>query len=183
MATTRSPVTPGDDALHGGLGNDQLVGGTGEDTLFGSFGNDVITGHEADADGTLRDDDTRDFVNGGAGDDTLVGGNGDILSGGDGADRFVVDITGSDDTAEPDPVSMRLTDYDAEEDQLMLLTDLDQDTGTEPDIQIVQDDETPGLNHIIINGQEVASVMGGTDLQAEDIELVRDAAALGLRTG
>jgi Tol biopolymer transport system component len=73
----------GNDTLAGNLGNDFLRGGAGNDSLLGANGNDSLVG--------------------GIGDDTLLGGDGndivdgsgywrdlDILSGGNGADTFVL---------------------------------------------------------------------------------------------
>ena len=68
----------GNDELFGGTGNDRLFGGTGNfsDTLFGGVGND-----------TLRGNDGNDSLGGGAGRDQLFGGRGnDRLNGGDGND-------------------------------------------------------------------------------------------------
>lgn len=64
----------GDDRLDGQPGNDYLNGGAGGDYLFGGFGGDILIG--------------------GAGEDTLAGGScgrqADELTGGNGADVFVV---------------------------------------------------------------------------------------------
>ena len=76
--------------IHGGAGDDVVTGGSGNDLLFGEAGNDVLFG--------------------GAGDDTLYATAGaDTLAGGEGADTFVI--------ASADAV---ITDFDAEEDTLMI---------------------------------------------------------------
>jgi Ca2+-binding RTX toxin-like protein len=83
----------GDDFLEGFGDNDLLVGGAGFDEIEGGFGNDNIFGSNGN-----------DELFGEAGDDTLVGGSGDdilngggdrsgeddVLTGGLGADTFVV---------------------------------------------------------------------------------------------
>lgn len=84
----------GNDTLHGGFGNDSLFGGTGNDTLIGADGNDLLIG-----------DVGNDLLFGGTGNDSLFGDSGndtlqgyqassqgelDILTGGTGADKFVL---------------------------------------------------------------------------------------------
>ncbi len=94
----------GIDTLDGGNGNDYLFGGNGNDYLFGGSGLDLLTG--GDGNDTLFGEDGNDFLFGSNGSDTLLGGSGndylrgfgsygglpeyDILTGGDGADLFVL---------------------------------------------------------------------------------------------
>jgi Ca2+-binding RTX toxin-like protein len=102
----------GDDYLYGGDnygnlddGNDTLNGGSGNDYLSGGDGNDGLNGDAGDDE--LYGDDGNDTLNGGSGNDYLSGGDGndrltgfgsvgldaseyDELSGGGGADRFVL---------------------------------------------------------------------------------------------
>lgn len=161
----------GEDALQGGMGNDRLEGGADEDAMFGGYGDDLLVGGELDEDGAPIDDGARDYLNGGDGDDTLVGGRGDVMTGGDGADRFVLDVPDDQgETAEEDAAPARIVDFDAEEDQLLLLSDLEQNP--EPLIEVIADDDIPGLSHIRVNGEDIASVMGGTTLDADDITLI-----------
>jgi hypothetical protein len=84
-----------DDYLDGGSGNDTLIGNVGNDHLFAGMGNDSLDGGSG-----------KDLLNGGIGNDTLSGGSGedtlqgsssttaigevDVLTGGDGADTFVL---------------------------------------------------------------------------------------------
>jgi serralysin len=81
----------GFDILMGNGGNDSLLGGTGNDRLLGEDGNDRLFG-----DDTLLGGQGSDSLVGGAGNDTLSGFglNGidqvDTLTGGSGADRFVL---------------------------------------------------------------------------------------------
>ncbi len=65
----------GDDELWGGLGNDYLLGNSGNDTLYGVSGDDKLYGGLGD-----------DYLDGYA----LSGVEYDILTGGDGADTFVL---------------------------------------------------------------------------------------------
>lgn len=71
----------GDDVLHGNDGDDSLNGDAGNDVLHGGAGKDTLLGGAGD-----------DVLDGGAGNDTLRGGPGthEMLTGGDGADTFIV---------------------------------------------------------------------------------------------
>lgn len=92
----------GKDQLSGGEGNDQLFGGNGNDFMGGSGGNDILHGQgNNDALFGVNGD---DILHGGAGRDHLFGENGndrlvgygftrgerDVLTGGGGADTFVL---------------------------------------------------------------------------------------------
>ncbi|MEG5042820.1 calcium-binding protein [Microcoleus sp. B3-D2] len=108
----------GGDILVGKDGNDELFGGSGHDNLFGDDGNDSMSG-ESGNDGmsgrsgndTLNGGLGNDFLDGGLGTDTLIGGDGndwirgsdaasgkkntneyDVLTGGAGADDFVMGV-------------------------------------------------------------------------------------------
>jgi Ca2+-binding RTX toxin-like protein len=79
----------GDDVMAGGAGNDILSGGLGNDQLFGGSGQDSVTGGGGDdeLDGGGGDD----VLEGGAGNDQLSARNGnDVLNGGDGDDLFFI---------------------------------------------------------------------------------------------
>lgn len=101
----------GNDLLYGKEGNDRLYGGNGGDRLYGQEGNDVAYG-DAGIDILIGDQgndalyggDDADYIYGGADNDTLDGGNGndtlggyggkpgetDSLTGGAGADKFIL---------------------------------------------------------------------------------------------
>lgn len=159
----------GDDALHGSDGDDTLAGGAGQDTLFGGVGDDTLTGAD--------DGNTSDFLNGGGGNDTILAGAGDVVTGGDGADTIGLDhrIAGAG-TAD-------LMDFDPAEDRLLVIWDT---TGNpDPDIEVLDDPDDPGLSHIVIDGIEIALVRGGGVVSVDDILLVdiADAPAFGLHAG
>jgi hypothetical protein len=104
----------GNDDLYGGKGDDRIEGGDGNDNLYGgdylfeseaNSGNDRLFG--GNGDDSLNGGDGDDLLNGGAGNDSLFGNEGndrligfglvgldasehDELSGGQGADRFVL---------------------------------------------------------------------------------------------
>jgi Ca2+-binding RTX toxin-like protein len=89
----------GNDLLRGLNGNDALRGGNGADSVFGGQGGDTLSGG-SDAD-TLTGDAGNDALYGGSGVDVLTGTNArsrgvgevDFLSGGTGADQFVLGDT------------------------------------------------------------------------------------------
>ena len=77
--------TDGDDELNGGLGDDLISGASGNDLIFGRQANDWLNGNGGND--RLFGDEGNDGLDGGSGDDDLYGGDGDdILIGGDGAD-------------------------------------------------------------------------------------------------
>ena len=111
--------------LTGTRHDDTLIGDDGANVLAGNVGNDVLSGGRGDdvlyGDGAIRPDthDTggsgpittftdvtalyaaapgNDTLDGGKGDDTLYGGGGDdIMTGGQGSDRFVIEADSGDD--------------------------------------------------------------------------------------
>ena len=83
--------------MSGGDGNDWLDGGLGNDTLYGDAGRDILVGGAGN-----------DVLYGGAGDDVLNGVDDDnTLTGGAGADRFVLNFNGTGTTT--------VTDFDSSE--------------------------------------------------------------------
>jgi|GEM_PF-1319222 len=88
------------DKLFGGAGNDTLIGGSGRDYLYGEAGNDILRASDQEyntLDGGEGNDQlfggaSRDYLFGGDGNDILRGGGGkDDLTGGEGADQFILD--------------------------------------------------------------------------------------------
>jgi hypothetical protein len=97
-----------DDVISGSAADNSLSGGDGADTLSGLAGVDNIFGY--------------------AGDDVLIGGAGDdVLSGGSGADEFRFEGgSGADALARAASLGTDLiTDYNASEDDLFMLSDAD----------------------------------------------------------
>jgi Ca2+-binding RTX toxin-like protein len=123
----------GDDSLFGNLGNDTILGLDGSDQIFGEEDNDSLSGNQG-----------VDFINGNAGDDAILGGKDgdvlrggqgndvlfgqmgddfllagdrgiDILIGGEGADRFAVEVLGPGDNYD------YIADFELGVDQLALL--------------------------------------------------------------
>ncbi|KPQ07497.1 MAG: Hemolysin-type calcium-binding repeat (2 copies) [Rhodobacteraceae bacterium HLUCCA12] len=93
----------GSDTAYGGGGDDSIGGGGGPDLIHGGAGNDRIWGGNGN-----------DTLNGGDGDDTLDAGPGrDSLTGGGGGDTFV--FFRNDDLN-------RITDFDPDEGDALLLT-------------------------------------------------------------
>lgn len=153
-----------DDAIDGGAGNDVLLagdgadtvsGGAGEDVLFGGDGDDILTGEE--------EDDAVDFLNGGAGEDTILADSGDIVTGGDGADEIIV-------TPEAEDEAVTVMDFQPGQDKLFVSWDGAED----PDIQIETDAENENLTHVLIDGQDVAQLLGAEGLTADDIQLISE---------
>lgn len=148
----------GDDALLGGYGDDTLQGGAGTDTLFGGDGDDTLTGDDAE------NEPATDFLNGGAGNDTILAGSGDIVTGGDGADEVVLDLDAEDD-------AVTVMDFQPGQDKLLISWEGQED----PDIQIEADTENEDLTHVLVDGQDVAQLLGAEGLTADDIQLITQA--------
>ncbi|MFB2933881.1 hypothetical protein ACE1B6_01245 [Aerosakkonemataceae cyanobacterium BLCC-F154] len=122
-----------DDNISGDAGNDKITGGDGNDSLFGDSNNDLINGGRGN-----------DFVFGGTGSDRIFGDDGDdiltgvnavldkgfgeidLLTGGDGSDRFVLGDTqeffysdGDVNTSGINDYAL-ITDFNPEEDRIQL---------------------------------------------------------------
>ncbi len=108
----------GNDRLFGGLEDDLLYGSIGDDLLYAGKGNDYLSGDEGED--ILRGAHGDDKIYGGDGDDLLYGGKGDdvlfsdagndVMTGGRGADHFHIDAAGTD----------VITDFNLNEDRLIL---------------------------------------------------------------
>ncbi|WP_353475711.1 type I secretion protein (plasmid) [Salipiger sp. H15] len=117
--------TEGNDLLRGSSGNDTLDGGPGNDRLLGKGGNDLIVdtlGSDTAEGGAGTDfialvDDlpgAPDVIDGGAGVDLLWGDDGDTVTGGAGADLFIVPVgqAGAEPVTITDLDFTRLTEQD-----------------------------------------------------------------------
>lgn len=74
----------GNDTILAGAGDDTLDGGSGDDSISGGAGNDLIDGGPG-----------ADTLDGGAGNDTITAGAGDVVTGGAGTDRFIIQRGGT----------------------------------------------------------------------------------------
>ncbi|NOR30782.1 MAG: hypothetical protein GQ539_06770 [Sulfitobacter sp.] len=114
----------GNDVIRGGDGDDIIGDLLGKNRLVGNQGDDVLVAIDApNIDPYYYNDaesGTSDTLIGGAGTDLLVGDDGHVMAGGLGSDIFVAlddeNQTGADVFAE-----VRITDFNTEEDYLMLL--------------------------------------------------------------
>ena len=113
------------DTVIGGAGNDQLTGNQGSDFIFGLDGNDIIPGSEEDD--FIVGGDGNDILNGNSGSDRVVGGEGndlldggeivagvtnvDVLTGGNGADKFRL---------RPANQTLTITDYQDGTDKMII---------------------------------------------------------------
>ncbi|MDZ7905236.1 MAG: hypothetical protein U5N55_05255 [Cypionkella sp.] len=136
-----------------------MSGGAGEDELFGDAGNDTLWGNaEGESDAQV------DFLNGGAGDDALMLGAGDWGHGGEGADDFIVTDFGAGDNI------VQMTDFNAEEDQLIFL--YDSSLATPPEVTLQQD--VAGNTQILLDGQIAVTLGAGATIDVQDIILRAD---------
>jgi Ca2+-binding RTX toxin-like protein len=151
------------DAVHGNYGDDLLRGGAGQDTLFGGQGDDLITG----ADDGETGSEATDFLNGGEGQDTIIAGEGDIVTTGAGADTIVLgDWVIQGEAAD-------VMDFESGEDKLLIGWDTDNDP--DPEIGIEQDPQNPNVTRVSINGEEIATLLGGGAVLPSDIVLMNEA--------
>lgn len=168
----------GDDKLFGHGGNDTLISfDAGHDTLIGGAGNDTLHGYlvqkQPDGVSYVVEDHQADHLHGGLGKDTLFLGSDDVGTGGHDADSFHV----SWDVEHGHPA--QITDYNPKLDKIYVdftsnhadagMTDIkaqEHTITTEP----MKDGEGTA---ILINGQEIAHVLGATHLSASDIGLIQ----------
>lgn len=164
----------GDDSVRGGTQTDTVIGGQGADTIVGGEGADLLVGGElignplstaqferlqdgialgaiASLEGPviLGDDGDPDLIDGGNRSDDIIFGAADTVTGGADADRFYAleDLAGS---AEGPGL---VTDYDAAEDSLFVMTSL-----SSPVITVVND----GTDAVVrLNGEDVMRVQNG----------------------
>ncbi len=148
----------GDDVLQGGYGNDTLSGGAGEDVVFGGDGDDLISGDDGDA------EQSADFLNGGAGEDTILAESGDIVTGGQDADTFVL-------SPEDDDDQVTVMDFQPGQDKLLISWN----DAEEPNIRLETDAEDENLIRVMVNGQDVAHLLGAEGITADDIQFMTEA--------
>jgi serralysin len=122
-------VFGGNNSIFGGKGDDILTGAGGNDTIYGEEGNDILIGLGGN-----------NFLSGGSGNDTLTGGSivlssnndlvvtadtsgTDTMTGGEGADRFVL---GGKSSSQPGSNAPSIVHYDtAGNNDYALITDFD----------------------------------------------------------
>ena len=142
-------------------GDDLIVGGLGQDTIFGGDGDDTIIGTAIDDAGA--DTDTGDFLNGGDGDDTVYAGGGDTIHLGDGSDTLLVGTWVGDTEA-------LVQDFDAQEDKLVVV--YDDAAGNDPEVQLVEDDDLPGVTFLVVDGASLLALQNADALTVADVELI-----------
>lgn len=96
IAAAYDTIGDGNDTINGLVGNDTIVGGGGDDILSGGQGNDLISA--VSGSNQFFGGDGADTITGGTGSDFLYGGPRgtgylDVLSGGGGADVFMLSYT------------------------------------------------------------------------------------------
>jgi serralysin len=149
----------GNDEIKGEDGHDSLIGGSGADTLFGGRGNDTLIGDQIFVTSSLD------------GNDILVGYSGagteyDTLTGGGGADRFVLGT-------HTQGVFYAANGYATIEDFSRTQGDKFVVTGDVTKYSFAQSSSSPGgvPNQTIIryNGNDIAIVLGVTDVNTQDL--------------
>jgi hypothetical protein len=177
----------GDDYILGGDGNDSLRGGEGSNVLSGGDGSDILIGVEADHSHAMNVDTfyeaggspSADIMDGGDGDDVLRMGMTDVGIGGDGADLFFVQGAAP---GTPDADIPEILDFKAGEDALVISYPFTEDEieaswpdtpEREMEISIESYEDGTGAT-VFVNGQAVAKVAGGQDMDPSEVRVVGD---------
>jgi len=148
----------GDDLVEGGAGDDRLEGGPGIDTLLGGAGDDRLV----DADIPRDDGPGWSVMDGGPGDDELVFEGGSTVTGGEGADNFLLLDDLFDDNV------TRITDFDPEVDRLQLSLGVNETSGGALTLEPWED----GTGADLYYGDDlIAEIAGGQDLDLADIDV------------
>ncbi|SPJ28783.1 calcium-binding protein [Falsiruegeria mediterranea] len=122
-----------------------LIGTQGQsDTLTGGSGDDTLSGNPEET----------DILIGGSGDDHFDVSHGNTATGGEGADRFALDVSHRFNDETP---TSRITDFDPTRDQLVL-----EDFDTE--IHVVPLTDEDGLGLVSRNGELLLTLPGVTEL-------------------
>ncbi|MEX0285158.1 MAG: hypothetical protein AB3N23_11160 [Paracoccaceae bacterium] len=79
------------------------------------------------------------------------------------------------DAVHSNKVDSDVIEFDAKDDSLLLVWDLDADP--DPDVEILPDEVEIGLSHILVNGSVLASVTGDEPPDVQDIVLVDEETA------
>jgi Ca2+-binding RTX toxin-like protein len=149
----------GDDYINGGDGDDWLNGNQGDDTVLGGAGNDLMYGGKGDD--ILIGESGNDTLSGDMGNDTLVGttplssapNEMDVLTGGDGADLFVLGDSSTDYYIAAGSNAV-ITDFNPADDMIQL-------HGAVSDYTLT----TSGNNvNLLLNNDLIAVIEGGAAL-------------------
>ena len=140
---------------------------------FGSMAQDTSAPVEVSADSlSVNQSDGTALYTG-----NVVIGQGDIATGGNGADSFVLG-----DWFAPEAEAARLMDFDAAEDQLLVVFD-DSDTDEGPELELRSDPDDPEVTQILVGGT-VMAVLPTLDMPSPDqIVLIGASAMAGLTAG
>lgn len=158
----------GDDLINGGLGLDTLIGGTGSDEIYGGFADDILVSTAVNA----AQLDASDLLFGGGADDQLFGDNGDALEGGEGVDRFFINVpTPTSDSLglNTNAASVTVSDFDPATEVISIEVTLAQDDA--PVVTYAAMDSPEGTS-VLINGQVVAEILGVTASALSDDNLI-----------
>ncbi|KZY32141.1 hypothetical protein A3731_22610, partial [Roseovarius sp. HI0049] len=157
----------GDDVIDGNGGDDRIIGDEGEDTMTGGPGSDSIFGGSGDdrlVDADIPRDDGPGWsvMDGGPGDDELVFEGGSTVTGGEGADNFLLLDDLFDDNV------TQITDFDPEVDRLQLSLGVNETSGGELTLERWED----GTGADLYYGDDlIAEIAGGQDLDLAEIDL------------
>ena len=158
----------GNDVINGGLGLDTLIGGTGSDEISGGFADDILVAMAINADQL----DAPDLLFGGGADDQLFGDNGDALEGGEGVDSFFINVpTPTNDSLglDPNAASVTVSDFDPATEVISIEVTMAQD---ETPVVTYAAMDSPEGTSVLINGQVVAEVLGVTESEISDDNLI-----------
>ncbi|MGD1806664.1 calcium-binding protein [Dapis sp. BLCC M126] len=165
------------DLLHGGSGNDSMYGGSDHDTMYGNdnedymhggYGNDSLFGNNHN-DTLNGGQGGADYLNGGWLNDLLIGGNGndtldggkdsDTMTGGTGADTFILSNSTGTDT---------ITDFDSTEGDII---DIETSKYGFSSVSDLSFDATTGELKVAATGTTIVTLENPVDFTSDDIYL------------